>query len=288
MGGGKFMIKLAAFADEADKTLEGQIEALKRNGLEYVELRGVYDKNVLDVTIEEAEKYAKILSDAGIKVWSIGSPIGKIKLDEYNDEYKEKVRHIARLAKIFGTDKIRAFSFYEAYGRDGEVFAALNEMQSIAESEGACLYHENERKIFGDTAERVLKIMENVKGMKYVYDPANFTIIDEEADMTLDALHSKTDYFHIKDVIAETKQIVPAGYGDGKIGELVSRIKDDKVLTLEPHLKMFVGYTGIDTEEMKNKFSFKDNNEAFDAAVSALKAVLKAEGYKEIDGGFVK
>ena len=113
-------------------------------------------------------------------------------------------------------------------------------------------------------------------------------MIGEDADMTLDALHGKTDYFHIKDVIAETKQIVPAGYGDGKIDELVSRITDDKVLTLEPHLKMFIGYASFDTEEMKNKFSFKDNNEAFDAAVNALKAVLAAEGYKETDGGFTK
>ena len=196
--------------------------------------------------------------------------------------------HLAKLARIFGTDKIRSFSFYEAYGRDEEVFAALREMQSIAESEGACLYHENEKGIFGDTAERVLKLVENVKGMKFVYDPANFLMIGEDADMTLDALHSKTDYFHIKDVIAETKQIVPAGYGDGKIGELVARITDDKVLTLEPHLKMFIGYASFDTEEMKNKFSFKDNNEAFDAAVNALKAILAAEGYKETDGGFAK
>ena len=282
------MIKLAAFADEADKNLDCQIAALKRNGLEYVELRGIYDKNILDVTLEEAEKYAKTLADSGIKVWSIGSPIGKIKLDEYGDDYKEKVRHIARLAKIFGTDKIRSFSFYEAYGRDEEVFAALREMQSIAESEGACLYHENEKGIFGDTAEGVLKLMANVKGMKFVYDPANFLMIGEDADMTLDTLHEKTDYFHIKDVIAETKQIVPAGYGDGKINELVARITDDKVLTLEPHLKMFIGYASFDTEEMKNKFTFKDNNEAFDAAVNALKAVLAAEGYKETDGGFTK
>ena len=288
MGGGKFMIKLAAFADESDKNLDCQIAALKRNGLSYIELRGIYDKNILDVTLEEAEEYAKTLSDAGIKVWSMGSPIGKIKLDDYNDEYKEKVRHMAKLARIFGTDKIRSFSFYEAYGRDEEVYAALNEMQSIAESEGACLYHENEKGIYGDTAERVLNLIENVKGMKFVYDPANFLMIGEDADKTLDALHGKTDYFHIKDVIAETKQIVPAGYGDGKIHELVSRITDDKVLTLEPHLKMFVGYANIDTEEMKNKFSFKDNNEAFDAAVNALKAVLAAEGYKETDGGFTK
>jgi sugar phosphate isomerase/epimerase len=286
MGGGKFMIRLAAFADEADKTLEGQIAALKRNGLEYVELRGIYDKNVLDVTLEEAEKYAKILSDAGIKVWSIGSPIGKIKLDDYSDDYKEKVRHIAKLARIFGTDKIRAFSFYEAYGRDEEVFAALREMQSIAESEGACLYHENEKGIFGDTAERVLKLVENVKGMKFVYDPANFTMIGEEADKTLNALHSKTDYFHIKDVISETKQIVPAGYGDGRIDELVANLQGDAVLSVEPHLAAFDGYSQIDSTEMKHKFHFTSNEEAFDAAVTALKGLLIKSGYKENEWGY--
>lgn len=284
------MIRIAAFADEADKTLEGQIDALKRNNIEYIELRGIYEKNIADVTCEEAEEYAKKLSDAKIKVWSIGSPIGKIKISEYGEEYKIKLKHICKLAKIFGTDKIRIFSFFEAYECEEKVFSSLSEMRRIAEDEGIGLYHENEKSIYGDTLERVLKIMNNVKGLKFVYDPANFIEVGDDPAHTLEILYKTTDYFHIKDVIADTHELVPAGLGDGRIDRLISMIgeNEDKVLTIEPHLAVFRGYSEIDGTEMKNKFHFKDNNEAFDTAVSALKRLLMSQGYKEVNGGYIK
>ena len=282
------MIKLCAFADEASVALDGQIAALQKNGIEYIELRGIDGVNIAKISLEDAEGYAKRLADAGIKVWSIGSPIGKIKLSGDMEEHMEKLRHTCKLAKIFGTDKIRMFSFFEAYEDEEKVYELLRRMVVIADDEGVGLYHENEKAIFGDTAERVLKIMENVKGLYYVYDPANFIEVGEDADKTLDALHAKTDYFHIKDVIAETHELVPAGYGDGKIGELVARIKDDKVLTIEPHLKVFEGFSDIDATEMKNRFRFESNEEAFDAAVAAIKKVLVEQGYKETKGGFVR
>ena len=89
-------------------------------------------------------------------------------------------------------------------------------------------------------------------------------------------------------MIFETGELVPAGYGDGDIGRLVAMINDDKVLTIEPHLAIFDGYATIDDEKMKNKFHFSSNNEAFDAAVNAIKDVLKKEGYVESNGGYVK
>jgi len=282
------MIKLCAFADEASVSLDGQIEALKKNGIGYIELRGVDGTNVSKLTEEEAVVYAKRLADAGIKVWSIGSPIGKVKLSDDIEEHMEKLRHVCRLARIFGTDKIRMFSFYEAYEDEARVYELLSKMVAIAREEGVGLYHENEKAIYGDTLERILKIMENVEGLHYVYDPANFLEVGEEAEKTLDALHSKTNYFHIKDVIAETHQLVPAGYGDGRIGELVDRIKDDKVISIEPHLKVFEGYSEFDATEMNNKFNFKSNEEAFDAAITAIKKVLAEQGYREENGGFVR
>ena len=90
------------------------------------------------------------------------------------------------------------------------------------------------------------------------------------------------------DVITETDELVPAGVGDGKIDELVRRITDDKVLTIEPHLALFDAYKSIDNTEMKHKFEFSSSDEAFDAAVNAIKAILIAEGYKETNGGYAK
>ena len=58
----------------------------------------------------------------------------------------------------------------------------LNEMAETAERFGVTLYHENEKEIYGDRSERVLEIMKNVKKLKYVYDPANYLQVGEEAD----------------------------------------------------------------------------------------------------------
>ena len=144
------MIRLSAFADEAAKDLEGQIAALQRNGIPYIEVRSINGTNVADLTEEAATAYARQLTEAGIRVWSVGSPLGKVKISCDFEAYKEKVAHVCRLAKIFGTEKIRMFSFHEAYESEETVYAYLREMVKIAQSYGVQLYHENEKKILCD------------------------------------------------------------------------------------------------------------------------------------------
>jgi sugar phosphate isomerase/epimerase len=281
------MIRLCAFSDEAGSSLEEQIFALKRNNISLMELRSIDKKNVADFSIEEAMAYQKKLEENNISVWSIGSPIGKVNINVDFEEYLKKVAHVCELAKVFKTDKIRMFSFFHAYEDEEKVYEYLRKMVEVATSYGVNLYHENEKDIFGDTAERVQKIMNNVNGLKYIYDPANYLQCDQKAELTLELFHSKTDYFHIKDVISSTGQLVPAGYGDGMILDLLKMIKDDKTLTLEPHLTVFDAYKAIDNTEMKHKFTYTSANEAFDAAVSALKALLIQAGYKEENGVFI-
>ena len=284
------MIRLCAFADEAGSSLQAQIDALHRNGIGLLEIRTVDSVNIGDMTLERAEEVAAILKENNLKVWSLGSPMGKVSLDEafQFEEYLPKVEHMCKLANVFGADKIRMFSFFDAYDKKEQVIAYLKRMVEVANKYGVKLCHENEKSIYGDTLERVQELMESVPGLKFVYDPANFVQCDEPSQATLAALHDKMEYFHIKDVIAETQELVPAGVGDGNIPKLVEMIHDDKVLTLEPHLAIFDGYATIDAEEMKNKFHFENNDEAFDYAVIALKGILTAQGYKEENGGFVK
>lgn len=282
------MIKLCAFSDEAGSSLDEQIAALKRNIISLMELRSIDKKNVSDFTIEEARNYQNILENNGIFVWSIGSPLGKVSIDVDFEEYSKKITHVCELANIFKTNKIRMFSFFNAYEDPQKVFEYLRKMVEIARKYGVSLYHENEKDIYGDTAERVEEIYQNVDGLKYIYDPANYIQCDQKAEITLPKFHKKTDYFHIKDVIYETGELVPAGYGDGDILKLIELIDEDKTLTLEPHLAVFDSFKSIDNTEMKHKFVYKNSNEAFDAAVIALKNLLKKAGYKEENGGFVK
>lgn len=279
------MIRLCAFSDEAAKPLDGQIAAMKRNNIFLTELRSVNGMNIKKITVEEAKEYYKELEQSGISVWAIGSPLGKVDVNVDIKEYLETVKHICELANCFNTDKVRMFSFHESANDRSKVIENLNIMVECARSFGITLYHENEKGIYGDVTERVLDLLDSVDGLRCVYDPANFLQCGESADKTLAAVHHRADYFHVKDVIFETGELVPAGYGSGKIDKLVEMIKDDKVLTLEPHLKIFDGYGTIDGTVMKNKFSYSNNNEAFDAAVSAIKNILNANGYIEKQGG---
>ncbi len=282
------MIKLSAFSDEAGDSLKSQLDALKRNNIPYMELRAIDSKNVAKFTNEEALKYYEEIRSAGIEVWSIGSPLGKVDISINFNEYEKEIRHVCEIANIMHCDKIRMFSFFKAYDKKELVFDYLRKMVEIAKEYNVYLYHENEKEIYGDTKERVLEIMENVKGLKFVYDPANYLQVGEIAMETLNLFHSKTDYFHIKDVIQSSETLVPAGDGDGMIEELVSRIKDDKVLTLEPHLKDFGSFKSIDNTELKNKYVFNTNDESFDYAANALKKIIIKCGYKEEGNCFIK
>ena len=77
-GTGMKELKIYAFADEASPEIDGQIRAMERNGLSGLEIRGVDGVNIADISDAKAEEVRKKLDDAGLSVWSIGSPIGKI------------------------------------------------------------------------------------------------------------------------------------------------------------------------------------------------------------------
>jgi sugar phosphate isomerase/epimerase len=277
-------IRLCAFADEASKDFAGQIAALKRNNIRLIELRNIDGKNIGAVTQKEAEAYCAALAKNGIGVWSLGSPLGKIKITDCFEEHTALTKHLVGLARIFHCGKIRVFSFFtKDYGKyRDEVLKRLKVMCSPAREAGITLYHENEKDIYGDKAERVADILENVEGIGSVFDPANYVQVGQDIDAAIRLLADKSGYFHIKDALYETGEVVPAGYGDAKVQKLIESIGGrDIVLSLEPHLKVFGGYSVIDSHELKNAMTFGNNGEAFDFAAKALKELLVKCGYRE-------
>ena len=282
------MIKLCAFADEYGSTLEEQIEGLKINNIEYLEIRSVNGKNVADLSDAEAKDIYEKLEKEGRKVWSIGSPIGKVDINCDFEEYKKKVDRVCKIAKILKADKIRMFSFFNAYDQEEKVYNYLQEIVSIGNDNGIKMYHENEKEVFGDTVDRILKLQKNVKGLNYIYDPANFVQCDQEASYAIEKLFDSIGYFHIKDVVHSTGDLVPAGYGDGHIEDFIKKIEKDAVLTMEPHLVEFDAYKSIDNTKMTHKFHFDNSRDAFCFAVKSLKDILLKLGYKEIGTRFIK
>ena len=97
---GRYSMNIYAFADEASASIDKQIEAMKRNGLQGLEIRNVDGVNVSDITLEKAREVHKKMEAAGLKVWSIGSPLGKIGIEDAIEPHLEKLKHTLEVAKI--------------------------------------------------------------------------------------------------------------------------------------------------------------------------------------------
>lgn len=282
-------ITLCAFADEAADDLGGQIAALERNNIYAVELRNLNGVNVKDLSAEVAQAAAEEFAAHGITVWSIGSPIGKSDVAGDFSQVQRDLAHILKLCAVFGCDKIRMFSFFtKEYDKvEGEVLRRLRLMAEQAKRAGVTLYHENEKDIFGEKAAQVERLLNGVEGLKSIFDPANYIQVGESAE-NMARMRKRADYFHVKDAVRSTGEIVPAGEGDGDFPALIGELTSDTTFTLEPHLTVFSGYAAIDKHELKSKYNFSSNAAAFDAAAAALKKLLLAQGFHEIKGGFEK
>ena len=288
---------LSAFADEAGSSLDEQIAALKRNEIDFIEPRNINGKPILTLSDKEIADVKAALDKNGIKVNSLGSPIGKYPITEPFDKHLVDFKRAIEICKALGTDKMRMFSFFtkqnelEKY-RD-EVISRLNVMSAIAEENGIMLCHENESEIYGQNPKEMLDIMTNVKGLYGIFDPANYRMNNCDVIEGINATLVNLAYLHIKDAIYESQIIVPAGDGEGKIAEvldIVNKATDQVVyLTLEPHLFLFDAYKLIDNHELKGKYTFKNNSESFDFAANALKDLLLKNGYvKDGNGAWIK
>lgn len=274
-------VRLCAFADEADEAISGQIRALQENGIGMIELRRVDGKNVTELTCGEMKELRKRFDDAGIGVWSIGSPIGKVTVSLPFRPHLELFRHTLELANLSGADRMRIFSFYmepeQMPEYREEVISRLGQMVEIAKSCGVILCHENEKGIYGDIPQRCVHLHESIPDLRAVYDPANFVQCGADTLQAWEQLEPYIDYMHVKDANREGV-VVPAGKGIANVPVLLKRYMaiGGSVVTLEPHLALFAGISELEREEKPSLIGncFESKREAFDAGVAALKLYI--------------
>lgn len=269
--------KLAAFADEVDENLDKQISALKENGIDYLEIRGVDGENISDISEKKAQEIHQKLTTNGLAVWSIGSPFGKIDIRNDFAPHLEQFKRGIELAHILGAKHMRIFSFYIPHGNagnyTGEVMSRLEKFLTSATDSGVILCHENEKEIYGDIALRCAEIHKNFPEIKAVFDPANFIQCGQDTKAAWEILAPYIEYMHIKDALPDGS-VVPAGKGIGNIPFLLENYTKD-VLTIEPHLSVFSGFEKLErNNENIQRYCYSSSREAFDAAVLALKELL--------------
>ncbi len=274
------MIRLSAFADEISPALDEQIAVLQRENIHFLDLRGVWHTNVLDLSDAQVDQIKHTLDAQGIGVAAIGSPIGKVPIDSPFDEHLRSFERAIELARIFATPFIRVFSFYPpasaASGADpalwrDEVLRRLREMTERAQEAGIVLLHENEKDIYGDTIARCLDLMQHVDGLQAVFDPANFIQCGQTPyPDAYEQLRPWLRYVHVKDARADGS-VAAAGEGVSRWPALLARLRQDGYdgfFSLEPHLASAGKYQGFSGPDL------------FHTASQALQSMLNDNGWE--------
>lgn len=278
-------MNIYAFADETHPQLKLQIAAMLRNNLQGLEIRTVDGMNISDMSVPQVVEIEKKLADAGLCVWSLGSPMGKtdISEDDFGRE-TDRLKHTVELAKAMKSENIRMFSFYLPKKADrktyqNQVIDRLSLWIEIANAAGVRLCLENEKGLFGEDPDSCTAIYEAIPAICGVFDPANFVQIGIDPLAAWNQLQDRTYYLHIKDALYDG-DVVPPGYGEGHIAQITRAFlaKGGNNVTMEPHLHDFGAYKSLEKEgyavELGKRFAFQNSDEAFDEAIRAFRALL--------------
>ena len=238
---------LSGFGDEIDPDPDVQCAVLLALGAAHVEVRGAWGTNVVELTDEQVDRLAGRLARWDMAVSAIASPVGKVSVLDDPEGHLYQLGRAVNVAHRLGTRYVRIFSFYRPPGMSPEeardpVLKRMRSLADLAEREGVVLLHENEKGVYGDIPARVLDVVESVgsDALRVAWDSANFVQVGV-APFTdgYAMLRAHLEYLQVKDALAATGEVVPAGEGDGQLRETLTALRDDGytgVASLEPHL----------------------------------------------------
>jgi sugar phosphate isomerase/epimerase len=222
----KPQVLISGFSDEAahEKLALQQYVAFAALGLRYHSLRfvdvGQGIKNVMLLTDGEVETLKQMQCDYGLRVSSIGSPIGKVKLRDIDDgthnryvpfeQYlKQDVERACNLAVAFHSKLVRGFSFYHPKGTDphphlDQVCEQLGQIAEACDRHGLTFGLEIEANLVGQSGELLAEIHRRVNhpAMLTIFDAANVVCQGCTADEVYAqylAMKPSLGWLHIKD-----------------------------------------------------------------------------------------
>lgn len=266
-------VVLSGFADEISADPGEQLETLAAESITHLELRSAWSVNVADLTDAQLTRFSHELDAAGVRVSAIGSPIGKTGIGAPLTAELARMRRIAQVAARLGSTIVRVFSFFMPPGEPPErhrqqVIDRMAALAAVAGEHGLVLAHENEKLIYGDTPQRCADLIESVgsPALRATFDAANFVQVGVRPHTEgYGLLRPHLVYLQVKDALAATGQVVPAGQGDGEIRQTLTALRDSGFagyMSLEPHLAEAGRYGGF------------SGPAGFRQAAQALKALL--------------
>ncbi|AWB65396.1 sugar phosphate isomerase/epimerase [Saccharobesus litoralis] len=248
---------LTGFADEASQDLDLQIKATKALGWNAIESRNINGKNIHDLTEEDFEIAVGKLESAGVHINCFGSAIAnwaKSVNDPFDITLAEVERAIPRMKRL-GTKLIRIMSYQRCEGQEQfaqERFARLREIVSLFHAHDLTPVHENCMNYGGMSWQHSLELIDNVPGLKLIYDTGNSPFMKDYAkggDVWQDGwefynqVKPHVAYIHIKDTLnpkpGEKETYTMPGEGQGYVKEILADLQAsgyDGGISIEPHL----------------------------------------------------
>ncbi|MBI2441468.1 MAG: sugar phosphate isomerase/epimerase [Lentisphaerae bacterium] len=254
---------LTGFADEAGAALDTQIAVTKKLGWGNIEARNVQvdnfpAANIHDITEAAFDRLVAKLESAGVRINCFGSAIANWskQIDQpAESSLAEARRAIPRMQRL-GTSLVRIMSFAVRNAEDqmeAERFRRLREIQRMFADAGLTAVHENCMNYGGMGWQFTLKLLENVPGLKLVFDTGNPVDSDDRSKPKpypkqsswefYEHVREHVAYVHIKDGIhdpaAKKTTFTYPGEGHGDIPRILKDLLErgyDGGISIEPHM----------------------------------------------------
>jgi len=262
-------MKLSVITDEISMDLSHALDVAREYGVEGAELRGIWGKNIADLTDSEAREAKKVIDDKGFAVSCIASPVLKCELDprikgkagrmhdaseRTVEEQAELLERCVELACLFETDIIRVFSFWKrgelTPDVEERVAETLGQMAEQAARAGKVIALENEHDCYISTGAEAARVLSKVNhsGVKAVWDPGNAFFAGEEPyPAGYEAVRNHIVHVHVKDaerLIDGRQRFVVIGEGQIDYWSQFAALARDGYkgfVSLETHYVPFAG-----------------------------------------------
>jgi len=265
---------ISACSDEISTDLAVALDVLESEQIKHVDLRGIWDGNVIALSDEQATQARQLIQKRGFTLTAISTPVGKTKItDDFAPELA-RFRRAVELARYLEAPYIRVFSFYasdeEAKHQWPEALHRLRQLCEIAQPYGITLAHENEEGGFvAWRPEECLALHQALPAnFRALFEPCSFTVVGYDPyEDALPLLRDYIAYLHVRDTRRGSTQYGVAGEGDVRWRDILADLRQHQFagyLTLEPHLGW--DHYGQMTDEIRTT--------NFRRAAQALRAVM--------------